>query len=260
SLYWRHVARVNRRLRALAPVLAEGTHWPDARPAVQEVGALGKTYKGEHYVLATNNNPSAAMPGWIAVPGWKNRVAYSLLDGREVPVAGGVIRDTIPPLSARVYTDGTSLLPAFDLPMPSVLARRPMRTLFGLPTGMGPFKEKSPQQIAELLEAAGVDGVVQMPHDARLVDAMHEAGIRAYAEIGCFSGKKPWETFPGTRPITAAGDPFDAEGGYGGLCLNHDAYLANLLERVGHLLDQAKWDGLWLDFIRWPGRWEEKEP
>ncbi|GAF88332.1 unnamed protein product, partial [marine sediment metagenome] len=171
SLYWRQIGRVNRQVRALAPVLAEGTHWPDARPGMQQVSVLGKMYKGERYVLATNNHPSQALPGWIAVPGWKGERAHSLLDGREVPVVDGVIRDTIPPLSARLYTDGTSLFEAFGRPAPAALARRPMRTLFGLPLKLEPFKNKSSEQIADVLKNAGVDGVVQMPHDPELVDA-----------------------------------------------------------------------------------------
>jgi len=106
SLYWQDIARVNQQLRVLAPVLAEGTHWPGARSGLQEVTVLGKVYRGDHYVLATNNHASISEPGWVAVPGWRGERAYGLLDGREVPVADGVIRDTIPPLSARVYTDG----------------------------------------------------------------------------------------------------------------------------------------------------------
>ena len=274
SLYWRHIGRVNRQVRALSQVLSQREYWPDARSGRQEVCVLGKIHHGatafsqrgpatpwkEHYVLATNNHASATLPGWIAVPGWKGDKAYSLLDGRTVPVVDEVIRDTMPPLSARVYTDGTSLFEGFGRPRSRAFPRRPMRTLFGLPVDKEPFKDKWQHEITMILQEAGVDGVVKMPHDSHLVNEMKGAGIKAYAEISCFSGKKAWETFPGSRPITASGEPFDTEGGYGGVCVNHEGYVADLLSRIEHLLDEARWDGLWLDFIRWPGRWEEKEP
>ncbi|MHC4444492.1 MAG: hypothetical protein ACYTBZ_09115 [Planctomycetota bacterium] len=260
SLYWRHISRVNRQLRALAPVLAEGENWPEARPGRQEMNVLGKIYKSEHYVLTTCNQGGYTIEAKIAVPGWKCDRVYSLLDGRVVPAVNGVIHDQMLPLSVRVYTDGTSLFEALGLPAESVLSRQPMRTLFGLPTNMEPFKGKSPEVIVDIVKRAGVDGVVKMPHDPELVKALHREGIKAYAEISCFAGRGAWKKFPGTQPITNQGEPFDPEGGYGGLCLNNDAYLSDLLERIDHLLGEADWDGLWLDFIRWPGRWEEKEP
>ncbi len=260
SLYWRQMGRVNRQVRALAPLFTAGTPWPEALPGDQQVCVIGRIHAEGRYVLAVNEDPAHAAAGWIAVPGWSGGVAYSLLHGREVAVKDGVIRDSLPPLSVRVYADSPALFAALQYCKPEVLAKRPMRLLFGLPLEEEPFAGKLPPQVAELLKASGVDGVVQMPHDAKLVDALHKAGIKAFAEISCFSGKAAWDKFPGTRPVTAEGVPFESEGDYGGLCVNQEEYVRDLLGRIDHLLGEAKWDGLWLDYIRWPGRWEEETP
>ncbi len=260
DLYWRQIGVVARQLRALGPVLAQGSPWPDARPGSESVTVTGFLFNNERYVLAANNDPNVAAPGGIAVPGWNGDRAYSLLDGRTVPVEAGVIREPLPPIAARVYTDGTAVFKDLGRPRPDILAKRPMRTLFSLPVEMEPFAGKSPDEIAAILKSAGVDGVVKLPHDPKLVDALHKAGIKAYAEIACFSGKSAWDTFPNTRPVTSDGRPYDTEDGYGGLCLNQEDYVADLLARVDALLAEATWDGLWLDYLRWPGRWEEQDP
>lgn len=105
SEFWREIGTVNRQVQSLAPVLAEGEPWPDARSGLQQVAILAKTHKGSHYVIAVNNDPQREVPGWIAVPGWRGDKAYSLLDGREVDVVDGVIRDNIGALGVRVYSD-----------------------------------------------------------------------------------------------------------------------------------------------------------
>lgn len=259
SLYWRHIGQVNRGLRALGPMLAEGEDWPDGRSGLQGVLAIGKLHRGRRYLVAVSYC-SGNVACRFAAPGWSGDRAWSLLDGRNVPMVDGVIQDTIEELGVRVYSDDTAILAELGLPAPSDVEKHPMHLLFGLPIEMEPFKDKTPAAIAEALKQAGVDGVVNMPHRRELVDALHAEGIKAYAEVACFAGKAAWEKFPGSRPVTAEGEPFDTEGDYGGVCLNHDAHLSDLMGRVEHLLAEAGWDGLWLDFIRWPGRWEQSDP
>ena len=259
SMYWRHIGVVNRQVRALSPVLTEGEPWPDARPGEQQVRVRGFVYQNERYVIVTNNDHYNPVQGWIAVPGWSGDTAYSLLDGRSVKVSSYVIKEPIPPLTARVYADSPSLFERFGYPKPEVLAQRPRRLLFGWPE-KGPFEGKDPAQAASLLTKAGVDGVVKLPSDPKIVDALHKVNIKAYAEIACFSGKEAWEQFPGARPVTADGKPWEDNEGYGGLCLNDHDYRRDLFNRIEQLLGEAKWDGLWLDYIRWPGQWEKNEP
>jgi hypothetical protein len=258
DLYWQQIGRVNRGVRALAPVLAEGAPWPDARPGMPQVRALGKIHGDAHYVITTNNSPHVT-PGWVAVPGWKGPLAYSLLDGREVPVKEEILRDDLPAFGVGVYSDSPERFAAFGRPSPAAAPRRPARLLFGLPLDLDPFKGKSPAEVAALLKAAGVDGVVKMPHDPALVDALHAQGIRAHAEISCFGGRGAWKTHPKTRPVMASGEPYPEDAGYGGLCLSQEDYVRDLLARIDSLLGEAAWDGLWLDYIRWPGKWEEKD-
>ncbi len=262
AMFWWDVCQVARQVRAFSPVLLEGKPWPDALTGSNMLKVLGMTWKGEHYLLAAN--PSGWAVAQVAVPGWKGDHAYSLLDGRLASVEHGVLKDHVQPLTAKLYTDGTALFRAFG--RPTMIHSKPTepkqlaRVLFSLPTKLEPFKGKSPARIAEILKRAGVDAVVQLPHDNELIRALHAAGIKAYGEIGCFAGKGPWKEHPETRPITAGGEPYDTEGGYGGICLCQAWYVEDKLKRVDELMSNYEFDGLWLDFIRWPGRWEEKDP
>lgn len=136
----------------------------------------------------------------------------------------------------------------------------PVRSTFGLPTQIEPLKDMSPRELAAHLRGAGLDAVIRMPASPELVDALHAEGIRCYAEIACFSGKKAWAERPEARPVTADGTLFDTEGGYGGVCVCQPWHVEHKLDEARTLLARADWDGLWLDFIRWPGRWEQRDP
>jgi len=261
-LFWRDLRTVARQIRAFAPVLLEGQPWPEALAGSNMLHVLGMTWRGGHYLLVAN--PTDWTAAKVAVPGWIGPRAYSLLDGRTAVVENGVLSDQVDPLTVKLYTDATTLFEAFGRPT-TIDANPPdpvplVRGLFSLPTKLEPFQGKSPSQIAEILKRAGVDAVVKLPHDRALIRALHEAGIKAYAEIACFAGKGPWKDHPETRPITATGEPYDTEGNYGGLCLCQEGYVRDLLERVDRLMSEYPFDGLWLDFIRWPGRWEQKRP
>ena len=136
-----------------------------------------------------------------------------------------------------------------------------VRCAFGLPLDSGPFKGKSHAEAAKLLTEMGVDSVCACPQNAELIEALHAAGIKAYAEISVFIGKQHWEAHPESHPINSDGKPIAAPvPGYCGVCPNQEWLRKELLDKVSKRFQEFEYDGLWLDFIRYPGRWEGKEP
>jgi hypothetical protein len=73
-----------------------------------------------------------------------------------------------------------------------------------------------------------------------------------------FTGKELLEQFPDAEPIEANGKATNKEW-YMGLCPTHTGVRRKNLERIRTLLD-LDINGVWLDFIRYPTKWEESEP
>lgn len=262
SLYWRDIGDVMRQVRAASPIFLNGRPDPEARSGWQQLEVAGFVLDDARYVLAVN--AGGGLPARVGVPGWRGARAYSLLDGMTASVENEIIHDVIEPFGVKLYCDGGEMFDAFHRPAnvnPNPADKPPfVRSSFSLPTHLDPMKGMSPQECAAHLRGAGLDAVIKMPASPELVDALHAEGIRCYAEIACFAGKKAWEERPEARPVTAGGALFDTEGGYGGVCVCQAWHVETKLEEAHALLEKANWDGLWLDFIRWPGRWEQKDP
>ena len=136
-----------------------------------------------------------------------------------------------------------------------------VKCAFGLPLDSKPFKGKTHAEVAELLDEMGINAVCACPQDAELIRELHLAGIKVYAEMGMFIGKRHWEAHPESRPINARGKPIgEPHPGYCGVCPNQEWLRKEILDKVADRFQKFEYDGLWLDFIRYPGRWEEKKP
>ena len=75
-------------------------------------------------------------------------------------------------------------------------------------------------------------------------------------------GEELRQQYPDSVPLDEMGTPFDRDDWYVPVCPNHPqvraqhlAEISTLLEQHGHAIA-----GLWLDFIRYPVRWEGKQP
>lgn len=93
--------------------------------------------------------------------------------------------------------------------------------------------------------------------DLALLPHIKRCGLRLFIEVGCFFEDRIWEKFPGSRPIDRNGLAMEPIHWYTGACPN-DAELRDArLRQIAALLDEFEFDGLWLDFLRYPCHWEQ---
>lgn len=134
------------------------------------------------------------------------------------------------------------------------------RALFGFSRQHPLFVDQSVDQIAAWLQEHNFSAVFGGYSDTALVAALHEAGIQVYAEFPVFFGESQWQLYPDSRPILANGAPLSKQGWYAGVNPSHPGVRRDRLNALYRLLSQTQVDGVWLDFIRWPGRWESSRP
>lgn len=135
-----------------------------------------------------------------------------------------------------------------------------IKAFYGFDEKLPPFADKSVQQQAALLQAWGATAIFGGYENPAFVDAIHEHGMQVYAEFGCFQGKRWWEEVPESRPTLADGTLLDPIEWYHGVNPSVPAVRERLLEELATLLERHELDGVWLDFIRWPCRWESTTP
>jgi uncharacterized lipoprotein YddW (UPF0748 family) len=132
--------------------------------------------------------------------------------------------------------------------------------LYGLTAQITQFAGLSPRAIGETLRQIGGDGVFLKELRADWVEALQSAGLRVYASQGIFVDTADlWQRFPDSRPITADGEPAPQEDWYRPLRPTHREIRALRLEQLETLAANLPLDGIWLDFIRWPARWEKAD-
>jgi hypothetical protein len=134
------------------------------------------------------------------------------------------------------------------------------KALYGFSPTLGPFAGKAPGRQAALLRSWGNTAIFGGYQNADFVAAAHEAGLRVYAEFGCFVGQQLWDRYPDSRPITAEGSPLEPDGPYWGVNPAIAAVREDRLRALARLLTDYAVDGVWLDFIRWPCHWEVLAP
>ncbi|MBA3005582.1 MAG: hypothetical protein KJ900_01170 [Proteobacteria bacterium] len=111
------------------------------------------------------------------------------------------------------------------------------------------------------LQAAHVTAVF-VPPDLQTIQYFKNAGFQVYLTLNVFGGSEAWKKYPDSVPLTASGTAVSSH--HGGICPTHFpwreerlALLASWLKEYG---TAEGIDGVWLDFLRYPGRWEEKQP
>jgi hypothetical protein len=134
------------------------------------------------------------------------------------------------------------------------------KALYGFTPDLEPFAGKTASEQVQLLASWGCAAVFGGFRDGAFVDAAHAAGLKVYAEFGCFVRKSWWDEFPESRPITDTGRPLEPDGWYYGVNPSTVVVRRRLLKSFGRLLTRHAVDGVWLDFIRWPCHWEAPDP
>lgn len=137
----------------------------------------------------------------------------------------------------------------------------PVRGVYGINSNRQPFQSMKAQEIPTWLADHGVNTVfVKTSESVELLAALREAGIRCYVSMTCFASRSLYEEHPEWRPITAAGEEMQPDGWYHGLCPAQPDLRERRLAQFEELLENPHLDGVWLDFIRYPVRWEGAEP
>jgi len=135
-----------------------------------------------------------------------------------------------------------------------------MKALYGFKADLPPFRGRSPKEQVALLQSWGADSIFGGYANKHFVDAAHQQGLNVYAEFACFQGKEWWTKVPESRPLLADGTVLDPIEWYCGVNPSVPSVREELLERLATFIQTHEIDGVWLDFIRWPCRWENPEP
>jgi hypothetical protein len=140
----------------------------------------------------------------------------------------------------------------------------------------------SPDEAASRLAADGIDTVLTqnridplpnsgVDQDAYLAAAGENAAAysdRAWAAALKRHGLQVVQTsamlfdpsalnrFPDARPVNAAGEPDHGVDWYIGVCPTHEGHLAEKLAKLRRVTEELEPDGLFLQFMRYPGFWE----
>ena len=93
-----------------------------------------------------------------------------------------------------------------------------------------------------------------------LIRRCHREGAKVYAEFGVFAGAATAEKYPELWPVNEKGERQERDEWYLGLCPNVQWFRDERIRLIGECAAEYEIDGLWLDFIRYPGHWEVHEP
>ena len=136
----------------------------------------------------------------------------------------------------------------------------PVIALYGVSRDNSWFRDKSEEEILEILNSWKVNAVFGVHEDAALAGALRQGGIRIFAEFGVFAGESYWNKYPGSRPLSSEGQPLEKIEWYAGLNPANEQVRKEKLADFQYMLETYPLDGIWLDFIRWPCHWEVTDP
>ncbi|MFP4087286.1 MAG: hypothetical protein ACLFUL_10900 [Desulfobacteraceae bacterium] len=151
----------------------------------------------------------------------------------------------------------------FFLVLPTAVSGEVVKGIYGVPS----IGERDPLSYVEDMEEAGVNAVFVKP-DLETVKWFKERGLKVFVCVDAYGGKKAWKRFPDSRQVLAEGSLLGKDrkyGCHGGACASHEGWrkarLADIDELIrGYEARGVPIDGIWLDYIRYPGRWSVVEP
>ena len=104
--------------------------------------------------------------------------------------------------------------------------------------------------------------VVFLPAEKEMIRFYTAVGKEVYLSLNVFGGTEAWERFPDSIPITSHGEKLD--GNHGGVCPTHREWRSDRLQLLSRWLSEYSKkggiDGVWLEFIRYPGNWHVQYP
>ncbi len=144
----------------------------------------------------------------------------------------------------------------------SVFAAEPIRGIYGVPS----IKNVDPSSYVGKMEKGGINAVF-VPPEKETVKWFKAQGNDVYVSVNAFGGKGAWKDHPDSRPVKSDGSYLGSAPGYkghGGVCPTHTGWRRERLKYIESLVrefgGEGGIDGIWLDFVRYPGLWEVPEP
>jgi len=144
--------------------------------------------------------------------------------------------------------------------IPFCALAEPIIGMYGVPS----IKSVNPDTYLNNFSEAGVNAVF-VPEDEETIRWFKRNGYKVYISMNVFGGTEPWKKYPDARPVKENGELLEeGKGGYGGICPTHEGWRKERLDHMEGILRKFGGkngiDGIWLDFIRYPGEWEVAAP
>jgi hypothetical protein len=109
---------------------------------------------------------------------------------------------------------------------------------------------------AAYLAVPGVAERLAAYDDGVWVAALRAAGLRIFQTTALFFEPAALARFPDARPVDARGQPDQGIDWYVGICPTHEGHLLDKIARLRQVVAELAPDGLFLQFTRYPGFWE----
>lgn len=153
-------------------------------------------------------------------------------------------------------------IPFAVLPKVTVAAEPSLiRGLYGVSSEQPPFDSMSIAERVSFLHQHHVNAVfVKSSEPQEFLQALGDTGIKRFVSQACFTGRTLYRENPEWRPITHEGKEMQPDQWYHGLSPTHPELRKRRLEEMETKIENPHIDGVWLDFIRYPVRWEGASP
>ena len=134
-----------------------------------------------------------------------------------------------------------------------------IRGIYGMPD----ISTLDPIVLNQLIDQGKISAVFT-PHNKQSIQAYRAKGLKVFLTITVFGGgKNQWKQYPDAQPYLANGKSLGHDGfSHGGMCPSNQNWRDNRLALIDSILTQFgdDIDGIWLDYIRYPGYWETLLP
>ncbi len=155
------------------------------------------------------------------------------------------------------------MISALCLFLPCMAHGEIIKGIYGVPS----IQKLDPSGYLDDLRKGGVNAVFVKP-DADTVRWFNARGFKVYISVDAFGGRRAWKKYPDSRPVLDDGSLLGTDPSFachGCACPTHRAWRTERLGDIERLLqefggNEGRIDGIWLDYIRYPGRWSVPEP
>lgn len=136
------------------------------------------------------------------------------------------------------------------------VAAQPLRALWGFEAA-GVFGG-TPRETVEALRELGANAIFSNTLSPELLRALRSENVKVFTTVNVFGDQSLWRRYPQLRPMNSDGRLLEPKAGQG-ICPSQRWFWPRLLRTIAQYSD-AGYDGVWLDFIRFSGYWEQIQP